>query len=429
MVVGVREAGKRLRFIDLQGQGGVVQLKVDSRTCNCDGSLLRKGDRVGTAGRAVRTKAGELSLATTSLELLAPCLRSVPSQGFQSSPKRLHRRYLDLMTNKEARQILVTRGKIIRHIRNFFETRGFLEVETPVLSSNVGGAAARPFVCHHHAMDSNLYLRVAPELFLKQLVIGGLDRVFEIGKQFRNEGIDHNHNPEFTSCEFYQAWADYQDLAEVTQLLFGGLVKDLNLQPSHRGEPLNFLADYQRLEYIPTLEAALGAQLAPPEDLDAPGSVRQLQQLCRREGLDSEGSAAKLLDRLSGSKVEPGLIQPTLLLHHPTIMSPLAKQHRDVEGIAERFELFVAGQEVCNAYTELNDPDVQRQAFASQADNSDPEAMLPDEDFCTALEYGLPPTAGWGCGLDRLTAILTGQAHIRDTLAFPLVVGKPAEPR
>jgi len=429
MVVGVREAGKRLRFIDLQGQGGVVQLKVDSRTCNCDGSLLRKGDRVGTAGRAVRTKAGELSLATTSLELLAPCLRSVPSQGFQSSPKRLHRRYLDLMTNKEARQILVTRGKIIRHIRNFFETRGFLEVETPVLSSNVGGAAARPFVCHHHAMDSNLYLRVAPELFLKQLVIGGLDRVFEIGKQFRNEGIDHNHNPEFTSCEFYQAWADYQDLAEVTQLLFGGLVKDLKLQPSHQGEPLNFLADYQRLEYIPTLEAALGAQLAPPEDLDAAGSVRQLQQLCRREGLDSEGSAAKLLDRLSGSKVEPGLIQPTLLLHHPTIMSPLAKQHRDVEGIAERFELFVAGQEVCNAYTELNDPDVQRQAFASQADNSDPEAMLPDEDFCTALEYGLPPTAGWGCGLDRLTAILTGQSHIRDTLAFPLVVGKPAEPR
>ena len=428
MVVGVREASKRLRFIDLEGQGGLVQLKVDSRACNCDGSLLRRGDRVGAAGRAVRTKAGELSLATTSLELLAPCLRNIPSQGFQSSSKRLQRRYLDLMISKEARHVLVMRGQIISHFRNFLQSRGFLEVETPVLSSSVGGAAARPFVCHHHAMDSQLFLRVAPELFLKQLVIGGLDRVFEIGKQFRNEGVDQSHNPEFTSCEFYQAWADYEDLAVTTQKLLSSLVTDLELEPTHRGKPLDFVTDYQRLEYLPTLEAALGVTLAPVEDLETEGSLKQLQQLCRRENLDPEGSAVRLLDRLSGNKVEPGLVQPTLLFHHPTIMSPLAKQHRDISGIAERFELFVAGQEVCNAYTELNDPEAQRQAFAAQADSSDPEAMLPDEAFCTALEYGLPPTAGWGCGMDRLTAILTGQNHIRDTLAFPLV-GKPTDPR
>ena len=428
MVVGVREAGKRLRFIDLEGQGGLVQLKVDSRSCNCDGSLLRRGDRVGATGKAVRTKAGELSLATTCVDLLAPCLRNIPSQGFQSSSKRLQRRYLDLMTSKEARHVLVMRGRIINHFRNFLQSRGFLEVETPVLSSSVGGAAARPFTCHHHAMDSDLFLRVAPELFLKQLVIGGLDRVFEIGKQFRNEGVDHNHNPEFTSCEFYQAWADYEDLAAMTQELLASLVTELELEPTHQGIRLDFLTDYERLEYLPTLEAALGVTLAPVEELETEGGTKQLQQLCRRENLDPEGSAVRLLDRLSGSKVEPGLVQPTLLFHHPTIMSPLAKPHREKAGISERFELFVAGQEVCNAYTELNDPEAQRQAFSSQADSSDPEAMLPDEAFCTALEYGLPPTAGWGCGMDRLTAILTGQTHIRDTLAFPLV-GKSTDPR
>ena len=428
MVVGVREAGKRLRFIDLEGQGGLLQLKVDCRSCNGDGSLLRRGDRVGATGKAVRTKAGELSLATTCVDLLAPCLRNIPSQGFQSSSKRLQRRYLDLMTSKEARHVLVMRSRIISHFRKFLQAREFLEVETPVLSSSVGGASARPFICHHHALDSDLFLRVAPELFLKQLVIGGLDRVFEIGKQFRNEGVDHSHNPEFTSCEFYQAWADYEDLAAMTQELLGSLVTELKLEPTHQGIRLDFLSDYQRLEYIPTLEAALGVTLAPVEDLEAEGSIQQLQQLCRRENLDPDGSAVRLLDRLSGSKVEPGLVQPTLLFHHPTIMSPLAKQHREKAGIAERFELFVAGQEVCNAYTELNDPEAQRKAFASQADSSDPEAMLPDEAFCTALEYGLPPTAGWGCGMDRLTAILTGQSHIRDTVAFPLA-GKPTDPR
>jgi len=421
MVVGVREAGKHLRFVDLEGQGARVQLKVDSRRCDGEAAVLRRGDRVGVHGVAVRTRAGELSLAASSLALLAPCLRPLPTHGFHASHKRLQRRYLDLMTSSEAREVLVTRSRIVRYIREFLHQRDFLEVETPVLAGSVGGATARPFTTHHHDMDAELHLRVAPELHLKQLVISGFDRVFEIGKQFRNEGVDASHNPEFTSCEFYLAWADYSELVSLTQALLAGLVTSLELRPTHRGQPLDFTAQFPAVEFLPALEAAVGARLAPPEELGSEGSRRQLAELCRREGLEGEGSAAKLLDRLAGRLVEPELVQPTLLTHHPTVMSPLAKPHRELPGIAERFELFVGGQELCNAYTELNDPEAQRAALALQASARDPEAMPPDEDYCLALEYGLPPTAGWGCGIDRLAAVMTNSTHIRDTLTFPLV--------
>ena len=326
------------------------------------------------------------------------------------------------MVREEARKVIVTRTKIIRYMRDFLHDRDYLEVETPVLSHHLGGATARPFTTQHNELDSRLYLRVAPELFLKQLVIGGFDRVFEIGKQFRNEGVDWNHNPEFTSCELYEAWSDYNDLMVLTQQLLEGLVQQLELEPRHQGTLLD-CSRLERVEFLPALEGALGCDLAPPEELGGEDSRRQLESLCRREGLPAEGRAPKLLDRLTGKLVEPGLVQPTLLLHHPAIMSPLAKPHRSVPGLAERFELFLAGQEVCNAYTELNDPAVQRVALASQADLSDPEAMVPDEAYCRALEYGLPPTAGWGCGVDRLTAILTNCSHIRDTITFPLVAG------
>ena len=375
----------------------------------------------GVHGVAVRTRAGELSLAASSLALLAPCLRPLPTHGFHASHKRLQRRYLDLMTSSEAREVLVTRSRIVRYIREFLHQRDFLEVETPVLAGSVGGATARPFTTHHHDMDAELHLRVAPELHLKQLVISGFDRVFEIGKQFRNEGVDASHNPEFTSCEFYLAWADYSELVSLTQALLAGLVTSLELRPTHRGQPLDFTAQFPAVEFLPALEAAVGARLAPPEELGSEGSRRQLAELCRREGLEGEGSAAKLLDRLAGRLVEPELVQPTLLTHHPTVMSPLAKPHRELPGIAERFELFVGGQELCNAYTELNDPEAQRAALALQASARDPEAMPPDEDYCLALEYGLPPTAGWGCGIDRLAAVMTNSTHIRDTLTFPLV--------
>lgn len=376
----------------------------------------------GVGGYPIRTKAGELSISVSELTLLAPCLRQIPSTGFENSQKRFRRRYLDFIINKESKTVILTRSKIIKYFRNFFESRDFLEVETPILSSAAGGAIARPFTCHHKDLDIDLFLRVAPELYLKQLVIGGFDRVFEIGKQFRNEGVDWNHNPEFTSCEFYEAWADYTDLMETTEELLSGLVLQLGLQPHHQGVRLDFTSKpLARLEFLPSLESALGCHLAPPSQLGEEDSRKQLAELCVREGVEREGTVAKLLDRLSSKLVEPALIQPTLLLHQPLLMSPLAKSHRDQPGLAERFELFVAGQEVCNAYTELNDPEMQRSALAAQACTTDPEAMLPDELFCTALEYGLPPTAGWGCGLDRLTAILTGRSHIRDTFTFPLV--------
>jgi lysyl-tRNA synthetase class 2 len=252
--------------------------------------------------------------------------------------------------NEDARKVIIDRSRITQYVRSFLVERGFLEVETPVLSPSGGGAAARPFTCRHHQLDTQLFLRVAPELFLKQLVIGGFDRVFEIGKQFRNEGLDRTHNPEFTSCEFYEAWADYYDLMETTEQLLSGLVTSLGLEPHHRGTALRLDAPFHRAEFLPSLEAALGRGLAPAPDLDSETSRLQLAELCRREGLDPGGTAAHLLDRLAGKLVEPELVQPTLLLHHPAIMSPLSKAHRDQPGIAERFELFIGGQEVRLSY-------------------------------------------------------------------------------
>ena len=260
-------------------------------------------------GSPVRTKAGKLSLSATSVSLLAPCLRQLPAQGFDTSHKRIQRKYVDFLVNDEAKQVIMTRSRIVRYFRDFFHSRGYLEVETPILSHSLGGAAARPFTCHHHDLDQQLYLRVAPELFLKQMVVGGFDRVFEIGKQFRNECVDYNHNPEFTSCEFYEAWSDYRDLMSTTEELLGGLVTSLGLEPRHQGVQLDFTSQYQRLDFLASLEAALGCSLAPAPELEEEGSRRQLEGLCRREGLLHEGEVARLLDRLAGKLVEPELKQ------------------------------------------------------------------------------------------------------------------------
>ena len=356
------------------------------------------------------------------LTLLAPCLRQLPGTGFEASQKRFQKRYLDFMVNRSSRDVIVTRSKVIKYLRNFLEDRNFLEVETPILGASVGGAAARPFITWHNDMEQELVMRVAPELYLKQMVVGGFDRVFEIGKLFRNEGIDHSHNPEFTSCEFYQAYADYYDLMDTTEELFGGMVKELKLEPRHGTEVLEFQKPFSRLEFIPSLESACGSSFPPPSELSSVESFMFLQDLCNKHGVELGNvvTIPRMLDKLMGKLVEPELRQPTFLLHHPKVMSPLAKKHREVEGLAERFELFVGGKEVANAYTELNNPDEQRSTLLSQANMEDPEGMVPDEAFCTSLEYGLPPTAGWGCGLDRLVMILCNQDHIRDTITFPL---------
>lgn len=370
----------------------------------------------------MRTKSGELSVEVGSLTLLAPCLRQLPATGFEHSHKRFRKRYLDFMVNKNARDVIVARARVIKYVRNFLESRDFMEVETPILGANIGGATARPFVTWHNDMEQELVMRVAPELYLKQMVVGGFDRVFEIGKLFRNEGVDHSHNPEFTSCEFYQAYADYEDLMDTTEQLLGGMVEQLELQPWHGDRSLDFTNPFSRIEFLPSLESATGVSFPSPSELDSQDSLKFLLSLCEKQGVEvgSVITVPRLLDKLMGKLVEPELVQPTFLLHHPLVMSPLAKEHREVQGLAERFELFIGGKEVANAYTELNDPEVQRSVLHSQAGLADPEAMVPDEAFCASLEYGLPPTAGWGCGLDRLVMVLCNLDNIRETIAFPL---------
>jgi len=273
-------------------------------------------------------------------------------------------------------------------------------------------------------------MRVAPELYLKQLVVAGFDRVFEIGKLFRNEGIDHSHNPEFTSCELYMAYSDYTGLMALTNNMFKELTKELNLSGSANLAEVDFSSDYQRLEFLPAIESAVNAKLPDPDQLTSDDSFRFLVDLCSSKGLVVQApvTVPRMLDKLAANFVEPNLQQPTFLVDHPIIMSPLAKSKPENNSLAERFELFAGGLELCNAYTELNDPEIQRTNLAAQAGLLDPEAMLPDEGFCRALEYGLPPTAGWGCGIDRLTALLTNNTNIRETITFPLIKPKIIQP-
>eukprot|EP00092_Neocalanus_flemingeri_P007550 GFUD01008148.1.p1 GENE.GFUD01008148.1~~GFUD01008148.1.p1 ORF type:complete len:532 (+),score=122.15 GFUD01008148.1:44-1597(+) len=428
MVSSVREMSKKLKFVDIEGNGQKLQLKISAGSYKniddfiLDTKYLARGDRIGVVGHPMRTKAGELSVDVNKTTLLAPCLRKIPATGFENSHKRFRKRYLDFMVNKDSRDVIVARAKIIKYLRSFLENKDFLEVETPILGASIGGATARPFITWHNDMGQELVMRVAPELFLKQLVVGGFDRVFEIGKLFRNEGVDHTHNPEFTSCEFYQAYADYNDLMDTTEELLQGMVDQLELHPCHKSEQLEFTKPFSRIEFLPSLEDACGVNFPPPTELGSQDSLKFLQSVCAKQGVEVGDviTVPRLLDRLMGRLVEPELIQPTFLLHHPLVMSPLAKQHRKVPGLAERFELFIAGKEMANAYTELNDPEVQRSLLLAQSGLADPEAMVPDEEFCVSLEYGLPPTAGWGCGLDRLVMVLCNVHHIRDTIAFPV---------
>jgi len=429
MISNVRSAGKKIKFIDLINNGDKIQLKVHAEhfssleQFNQQIDSLRRGDRIGAVGNPCKTKTGELSIDCCQVELLAPSLRIMPLK-LESGQKKLQRRYVDILTNSHLRSTLVTRAKIIQHFRAFLQHRGFLEVETPILANNVGGAAAEPFLTHHNEMNMSLYMRVAPELYLKQLIIAGFDRVFEIGKLFRNEGVDPSHNPEFTSCEFYQAHATYTDLMKLTNQLFSSLVQDLKLEPTlSNGTKIDFTTEYKQIEFLPSLEQALNKDLPTPDQLNnQDDSLRYLLEICKSIDLSVRPpfTVPRILDKLFSHLIEPSLVQPTFVTKHPMVMSPLAKPDPESPHLAQRFELFVAGLELCNAYTELNDPQIQRSTLAQQACLSDAESMLPDEDYCTALEYGLPPTAGWGCGIDRLTAILTNNTSIKDTITFPL---------
>lgn len=441
-----RASGAKLLFYDLKAEAAKVQIMADARNSDCSLEAFqelhnetKRGDIVGVVGYPGKSKKGELSIFPKTFIVLSPCLHMPPTAryGLKDQETRYRQRYLDLICNPEVRDNFFIRSKVISFVRKFLDTRGFLEVETPMMNMIPGGATARPFITYHNDLNMQLYMRIAPELFLKMLVIGGIERVYEIGRQFRNEGIDMTHNPEFTTVEFYQAFADYNDLMTMTEQLISQMV--LEIKGSYKisyhadgpdADPIeiDFTPPWRRISMVSGLEEALNVKF--PEDLMSNESRAMLLDLVTKHNINCPPphTPARLLDKLVGEFLEEQCVNPAFICDHPQLMSPLAKWHRDIPNMTERFELFINKREVCNAYTELNDPIRQRELFQQQAGakaEGDDEAMFIDEGFCTALEYGLPPTGGWGMGIDRMAMLLTDQANIKEVLLFPAM--KPDE--
>jgi lysyl-tRNA synthetase class 2 len=436
-VVTIRDYGK-LIFITLLSEGQHLQIMADVSSYLKDFETIRKihrGDIIGVSGFPSRSnpkgKEGTLSIVPSEIDQLSYCLHMLPGHsGLKDQETRFRQRYLDLMINQDIQEVFKKRTKILSFLRNFLNNRGFLEVETPMMNLIAGGAAAKPFKTHHEDLNLDLFMRIAPELYLKMLIIGGLEKVYEIGKQFRNESIDHTHNPEFTTCEMYWAYADYHDLMTFTEDFLSSLVFSLNgsfevtFDDEEGKKVISFEKPFKRVSMIQELQNKTARTF--PDDLSSKESEEFLKDLCEEFDVlvPEPKTAARMIDKLCGKFIEPLCVQPTFLTDHPQIMSPLAKPSRvkGKEGLAERFELFVNCQEICNAYTELNDPYIQKKLFLQQAEmkgRGDLEAQDIDLDFCKSLEYGLPPTAGWGIGLDRLVMLLCNKNNIKEVLLFP----------
>jgi lysyl-tRNA synthetase class 2 len=382
---------------------------------------LDLGDFIGVGGDVFRTRTGELTVAVQSVTFLTKALRPLPEKwhGLRDVETRYRQRYVDLLVNPEVREVFRLRTRLVAGIRAFLDARGFLEVETPMMQPIPGGALARPFRTHHHALGLDLYLRVAPELYLKRLLVGGLDRVYEINRSFRNEGVSTQHNPEFTMLEFYQAYADYTDLMDLTEELFVALARDIRggLALTWGGRTIDLTPPWRRLAFFDALSAAVGFPVDPGTDVD------RLVPAATAAGVAWNGGPPwRLWKALFEARVEPTLVQPTFVVDFPIELSPLAKRKRDDPRLVDRFELFIGARELANAYSELNDPIDQLQRFREQAAlqaRGDDEAHWLDLDYVRALEYGMPPAAGEGIGIDRLTMLFADRDSIREVILFP----------
>ena len=447
-IVSVRGQGK-LYFYDIRGDGAKIQVMSDLKSYAAGEEAfkeihhtIKRGDIIGIRGNPGKSKNGEFSIFPTEIVLLSPCLHMLPFAkgdsgvgGITNQETRYRQRYLDLIVNADVRKTFEIRSRIINGIRKYLDERHFIEVETPMMNMIPGGAVARPFVTYHNDLHLTMFLRIAPELYLKQLVVGGLDRVYEIGRQFRNEGIDLTHNPEFTTLEFYMAYVDYEDLMNMCEEMMSGLVKDItggykikySPKPGQPEVEIDFTPPFKRISMMEGLEEAMKTKLPA---LDDPEVDAKLADLLKEHNLECAPphTTARLLDTLVGEFLEDNIIHPTFITEHPQTMSPLAKYHRSKPFLTERFELFAAGRELANAYTELNDPVRQYDLFVEQAKATsagDDEAMIMDDSFVTALEHGLPPTGGFGLGIDRLTMFLSNKNNIKEVLLFPAM--KPTD--
>ncbi|MBM4168350.1 MAG: lysine--tRNA ligase [Ignavibacteria bacterium] len=434
-IMSMRRMGKAA-FCHIQDSTGKIQVylrKDDLGSWYENLRLLDIGDIIGVSGFVFRTKMGEVSVHANEVALLAKSLRPLPivkekvdEQGnktvydpFSDKELRYRQRYVDLVVNPKVREVFVQRSKIISVMREFLDARGYLEVETPVLQPLYGGASARPFVTHHNALDIDLYLRIADELYLKRLIVGGFDAVYEISKDFRNEGMDRTHNPEFTMLELYVAYKDYIWMMELVEELISKVAKSVrdDMKIEVVGKEISFAPPYKRISMFDVIRDITGKDLRGKSEEDLRRVAKELH-LEIEPGIGVGG----IIDAIFGELVEPKLIQPTFIIDYPVEMSPLAKKHRSEPGLVERFELIVNGQEIANSFSELNDPLDQRARFEEQARlraRGDQEAQVLDEDFLRALEYGMPPTAGLGIGIDRLVMLMTNQTSIRDVLFFP----------
>lgn len=435
-IMAIRRMGKA-SFAHLMDKDGRIQVYIRKDDVGEDKykafKLLDIGDIIGISGYVFKTKTGETSVHATSMELLTKSLRPIPIakevvdengnktvyDQFADKELRYRQRYVDLIVNPEIKDVFLKRTLIIRKIREYLDTNGFLEVQTPILQPLYGGAAARPFTTHHNALDMKLYLRIADELYLKRLIVGGFDAVYEIGNDFRNEGIDRTHNPEFTMLEMYIAYKDYEWMMTFFENMVEKLCVEVlgSTELEIEGTKVSFKTPWNRISMVDELKKETGIDVLK-------ASKDDLKKELKKHNVDLHGgeSLGKLIDELFEVTVQDKLIQPTFVTDYPVELSPLAKKHRDKEGLVERFEGFVLGREICNAFSELNDPVDQRERFESQARalaEGDEEAHQVDEDFLRAIEYGMAPTAGLGVGIDRLVMLLTNQPSIRDVLLFP----------